>query len=394
MGKIQDINIGQIADLEHIVTGDDLKRFVELTGDDNRLHTDPEYASHTSLKKPVVHGMLGASFISTIIGTKLPGDGALWFSQKLDFLLPVRIGDRLTVRAEVISKDERAGIIELKTDILNQYRQKVTTGTAKVKMIENELDRPSDAPSGPKAALVIGGTGSIGAAICTKLADEGFDLAIHYHNNGELARKLAEEFQKKNKSKVIVCQADIINEFSVNEMMQYVARNLGPITVLVNCATARIAAIRLGDLKWSDFEDHLSVAIRGTFNVVRGVLPWMEKGHYGKLINVNSQFLDAPATNLIPYITAKGALMGFTRALAFDLAPKGIRVNSVSPGMTESVQIADIPERVRLATAAKTPLRRLAKPEDIAKVVAFLASDSSDFLAGETIRVNGGQLML
>ena len=86
--------------------------------------------------------------------------------------------------------------------------------------------------------------------------------------------------------------------------------------------------------------------------------------------------------------------MGYSKSLAYDLAPKGIRVNMVSPGMTDTEQIADVPERVRLVTAANTPLRRLATPEDIAKAVVFLASEQSDFLCGETIRVNGGQVMI
>jgi len=100
--RYKDIYIGLVKELKHTITIKDLEKFVELTGDDNRLHVDKEFASKTSFRKPVVHGMLGASFISTIIGTKLPGDGALWFSQSLDFLLPVRINDTITVRAEVI----------------------------------------------------------------------------------------------------------------------------------------------------------------------------------------------------------------------------------------------------------------------------------------------------
>ena len=80
MSRFDEIKVGDVAELEHTVTKQDIERFVELTGDDNRLHIDAEYAAKTSFKKPVAHGMLGASFISTIIGTKLPGDGALWFA--------------------------------------------------------------------------------------------------------------------------------------------------------------------------------------------------------------------------------------------------------------------------------------------------------------------------
>ncbi len=394
MPKFDEIRIGQVAELEHVVTMDDLTRFVELTGDDNRLHTDPSFAAKTSFKKPVVHGMLGASFISTIIGTKLPGDGALWFSQNLEFHLPVRIGDRLTIKAEVIRKDERSQIIEIQTDILNQHRQKVTTGIAKVKIIEHEASEEKSPSSPPnRTALVIGGSGGIGSAICRSLAADGFDIAVHYFKNSDSARKVAGEIEMQGR-RVCLCSADILDDSAVNAMIVDAVRHLGPVTVLVNCATARIAAIKFSDLLWSDFEAHLRTTIQGAFNLVRGVVPQMEKARYGKIIHINSQYVESPESNLLPYITAKGALEGFSRALAYDLAPKGIRVNSVSPGMTDTEQIADVPERVRLVTAARTPLRRLARPEDVASAVAFLASDRADFLAGETIRVNGGQIMI
>src|SRR6187431_2389917 len=134
--KYSEINIGDKETLSHKITQKDLEKFVELTGDDNKLHVDAKFASNTSFKKPVVHGMLGASFISTLIGTRLPGDGALWFSQTLEFLLPVRVGDELTVSAEVVKKHDKEQIIELNISIVNQDRQVVTRGVSKVKVVE------------------------------------------------------------------------------------------------------------------------------------------------------------------------------------------------------------------------------------------------------------------
>lgn len=392
MAKFEDIKIGDVAELEHVVTSTDLERFVELTGDDNRLHTDPEYAARTSFKKPVAHGMLGASFISTVIGTKLPGDGALWFSQSLEFILPVRVGDCLTVRAEVLSKTERTQTIELQTDIYNQHRQKVTTGIAKVKVVE--LQSPSEDDPQPirRVALVIGGSGGIGSAICRILAADGFDVAVHYFSNETAAKTVAEDIQASG-HRALVVAADIDSESAVAEMVEQVVRHFGTITVLVNCATAKIAAVGFSNLLWADFDEHVVKGIRGLFHLARCVVPVMEAARYGKIILIGTQYVDDPAPNLLPYITAKAALEGFGRALALELAPRGVRVNIVSPGMTDTVQIADVPERVRLLTAAQTPLRRLARPEDIAGAVAFLASNRADFLAGETIRVNGGQVM-
>ena len=123
MDKFDKIKLNQTAEIKHTITEDDINKFVELTGDDNRIHVDSNFAAETGFKKPVAHGMLGASFISTVIGTKLPGDGALWFSQSLDFLLPVRIGDQLSIKAKVIKKDKRSRAITLDTVILNQNRQ-------------------------------------------------------------------------------------------------------------------------------------------------------------------------------------------------------------------------------------------------------------------------------
>src|SRR5436853_70794 len=132
MADITRFRVGDFAEIKHRVTDDDVAQFVRLTGDDNKLHVDKGFAAQTALKQPVVHGMLGASFISTVIGTKLPGDGALWFAQNLEFLLPVRVGDEITVRAEVTKVVESQQLLELKTEIFNQHKQKVTTGSAKV----------------------------------------------------------------------------------------------------------------------------------------------------------------------------------------------------------------------------------------------------------------------
>jgi 3-oxoacyl-[acyl-carrier protein] reductase len=187
--KYYEINVGDKETLTHTITKTDIEKFVQLTGDDNLLHVDENFASKTQFKKPVVHGMLGASFISTIIGTKLPGDGALWFSQSLEFLLPVRIGDVLTIVAEVLRKHEKEQIIELKTEIYNQNRQIVTKGIAKVKVIEPEVI-PIDIEkkeNGPKIALVIGGTGGIGKETCIQLSKDGYDVIIHYNKNKALA---------------------------------------------------------------------------------------------------------------------------------------------------------------------------------------------------------------
>jgi 3-oxoacyl-[acyl-carrier protein] reductase len=393
MKKYDSIQIGDTAELKHTITQSDIDKFVDLTGDDNKLHVDKDYASTTSFKKPVAHGMLGASFISTIIGTKLPGDGALWYAQNLEFLQPVRIGDELRITAEVIKKIDRTKTIELETVIYNQHKQKVTTGTAKIKLVEQALPKEKEKKTNKKTALIIGGTGGIGSAVCAQLAEDGFDLAIHYFKNKAKAAKLKKQPGKFGK-KVVIVSGDIASAINVKEMKEKSLRAIGNIAVIVNCSTIPTPAIKFADLEWEDMQAHYDANIKGSFNILSAFVPDWENEQFGKFIALTTLYTEQPKSALLSYITGKAALNGFVKALAFELAPKGIRINLVSPGMVDTPLITDVPEKVRLLSAAQTPLRALATAEDVAGAISFLASDKSNYLAGETIRVNGGQFML
>jgi 3-oxoacyl-[acyl-carrier protein] reductase len=125
--KYDEIEIGQKATISHVITDEDVKRFIELTGDNNILHI---------MENPVVHGMLTASFISTLIGTRLPGDGSLWFKQTLYFLYPVRIGDTITINGEVTVKKDKEKHIMMGIDIHNQNGMTVVAGTSWIKLLE------------------------------------------------------------------------------------------------------------------------------------------------------------------------------------------------------------------------------------------------------------------
>jgi 3-oxoacyl-[acyl-carrier protein] reductase len=394
MARYNDIKLGDKAEILHQITQQDIEKFVELTGDDNKMHTDSEYASTTSFKKPVAHGMLGASFISTIIGTKLPGDGALWYAQSLEFLKPVRIGDKLRITAKVVKKTDRNQTIELQTDIYNQNKEKVTSGTAKIKVVKQiEQNSVQEDTIAHKTVLVIGGSGGIGSATCLQLARDGFDVAIHYHNN----RKKAEDLKKtitENGQKAVIVTGNMYREHDVSEIKVMSERIIGDISVIVNCSTIPIPAIKFSDLEWDDLQSHYDSNIKISFNLLKIFSPKWQENKFGKFIGITSLAAEKPNSDWLPYITGKSSLNGFVKALAFELAPKGIRLNLVSPGMVDTPLITDVPEKVRLLSAAQTPLRVLATPEDIANTIAFLASDRANYLTGETIRVNGGQFML
>lgn len=393
--KYDDIIVGTKENLTHSITQADIEKFVDLTGDDNKLHVDKEFASKTSFKKPVVHGMISASFISTIIGTKIPGDGALWFSQTLEFLLPVRIGDVITITAEVIKKYDRDHIVELNIEIFNQNKQVVTRGISKVKVIEQETISEDVIQTAPKnkVALVVGGTGGIGCATCLQLANDGFDIIIHFNKNRNKAIEIQNRIIEIGR-KAIIFQADISDEKKINELYDYGIRKFDRIDMFVNCAAYAIPPIKVMDLTWSDFLHQLETNIKVNLQLIKKILPVMIANKYGKIVTISTIYSDKPNPNLTHYITAKAALEGFTKSLALELAPKGIYVNMISPSLINTELTADIPEKIKLLTIAQTPLKRMATPEDVAAAISFLASDKSNFLSGENIRINGGQVMI
>ena len=394
MKKNIDIIVGDQAEITHRITQQDIEKFVELTGDDNKIHTDSEYASNTSFKNPIAHGMLGASFISTVIGTKLPGDGALWYAQSLEFLLPVRIGDKLRITAKVVKKVDRTQSIELHTDIYNQNKQKVTSGTAKVKVVESiKQHNLKEEIVTTNTVLVIGGTGGIGSATCLQLAEDGFNVAIHYHDNKIKAEYLKDTITE-NGNKAVIVTGSMYSKSDVNELKIKSERIIGKISVVVNCSTIPIPAIKFSDLDWDDLQSHYDSNIKISFNLLKAFSLEWGKNKFGKFIGLTSLYTEQHKPELLGYITGKTALNGFIKALAFELAPIGIRLNLVSPGMVDTPLVKDVSEKVRLLSEAQTPLRRIATPQDVANTIAFLASDRSNYLTGETIRVNGGQFML
>lgn len=388
--KYEDIYIGQKESLEHTITQDDIRKFVDLSGDDNRLHVDKEFAAHTSFKRPVVHGMIGASFISTLIGTVLPGDGALWYSQTLEFLLPARIGDHIKVAGEVIGKNDKEHSIDLNIEITNQNRQIITKGKSKVKVVDFEILESKEERTTPKKlALVLGATGGIGSAVCRKLADNGYDIAIHYNRSKDKAEKLKNELNGKCRS--MTFPADINDIESIKMLVGSVQQRLGDITFFVNCASFPIPAIKVGELQWADFMAQFNVNVKVNLDVIEALLPTMKKNRYGKIVLIGSLAADKPNSNWVHYITAKSALEGFGKSMAAELAPFGININMVSASLLDTELTSDIPQKTKLLTAAQTPIRRLGTPEDVAGAISFLSGDDAGFLVGEIIRVNGGQ---
>jgi len=389
------ISVGETHSLIKIITAADVQKFVEMTGDDNPLHVNRAYAETTAFKDIVVHGMLGASFISTVIGTKLPGAGALWVAQSMEFLLPVRLGDQLTISCTVLKKHERERMLELDTRIINQNQKVVLTGLGKVKILTTSVPNAVVAPKQrPRVAIVTGGAGGIGKAICLRLARDGYHVVVNYRNQADRAAQIVAEINEAGETRAIAVQADISSQDGAEKLYQSAHDEFGGVSVLVNNASPHINPKAFSSTEWDDVQQQIDVQVKGAFLMTRACVPEMSAQQWGRIVNITSQVIDGtPSITWTGYSMAKGALAIFSKYMAAELGPQGITVNCVSPGMCETTLIGDISEKTQLMIARQTPVRRLAKPDDVASAVAFLVSNEASFITGDTLAVNGGMVM-
>lgn len=389
--KFEVVNVGDKADITHIISENDVDRYADITGDTNPLHMSEEYASTTSFKKRVVHGMLTASFISNIIGTKLPGTGALWYELNIRFIAPVRIGDEITVHAEVIRKSRALRVVSLSIHVELKNSQRVIEGQAKIKILEQKKKGEAIMNSG--AVIITGASRGIGAATARLLASTGIPVVVNYLQSEDKARALVNSLAQDGHQAIAVA-GDVCSSQDMIGLVEAAISKFGSLRGIVNNASAYPQSKAFDDLSWSNFQEQIDVQIKGAFHLCQAAMPWFLKQGGGSIVNIGSIFSDGiPPSFLMPYVVSKAALNAFTKSLAAEYGPKNIRVNSVAPGMTDTDFIADVPEKTRMLNKMQAPLRRLAEPEDTAGAVAYLLSHQSKFVTGETIRVCGGIVM-
>ncbi len=244
-----------------------------------------------------------------------------------------------------------------------------------------------------KVALVTGASRGIGAAIARNLADHDAAVVINYLNSKDRAEELRNTIIKAGGSAVAV-QADVRDRGAVDRMIDLVEKELGRIDILVNNANIDFPMQPFAEMAWPDIEAKLTGEIGAMVHCSQAVIPGMMEKKYGKIILVSSSLSREPGYGFAAHCAAKAAMDSLARAMALELGPAGIYVNVVGPGLTRTDATAGLPPEVFTHTAEHTPLLRVAKPEDIASVVMFLASEMSDYLTGQYIPVNGGGFML
>ena len=247
-----------------------------------------------------------------------------------------------------------------------------------------------------KVAVVTGAASGIGRAIASDLAGFGASVVIA-DMDLKNAQKVVREIESAG-GKAIAIKTDVSNAEQVNKMAQQAIQKYGKIDILVNNAGI-MGRCTLMDMKGEDLERTLEINLKGVFLCSQAVAKHMIEQKSGKIVNLGSSMSSRGSVcNLsgggADYCASKAAVQAFTRTLAMELAPCGINVNAVAPGITNTPMHVGLWEGAKLYYENSVPLGRMAEPEDIADVVLFLVTDAARYITGQTIHVNGGQIMV
>ncbi len=245
-----------------------------------------------------------------------------------------------------------------------------------------------------KVALITGASSGIGAATARVFAELGAAVAIGYHRNQAGAFAVRNEIAAK--SKALAIQADVQHPEQAQALVEQTQKELGPIDILVNNAGSLIERKPLLKMSKETWSNVIDLNLRSAFICSQAVGESMIARHSGSIINIVSiAGRNGGGPGAGAYATAKGGLITFTKSLAKELAPHGVRVNGVSPGVIDTPFHEVFSTREMIANFVRTiPLGRVGESLEVAKAIAFLASDAASYITGETIEVNGGQLML
>jgi acetoacetyl-CoA reductase len=237
-----------------------------------------------------------------------------------------------------------------------------------------------------RVAVVTGGTRGIGKAISVALKNAGYKVAATYHGNEAAAKACAQE------AGIATYKFDVADFAQCEAGVKKIAAELGPIDVLVNNAgITRDGTIhKMTPQQWNDV---INTNLTSCFNMCRCVIDGMRERSFGRIVNIGSINGQAGQYGQVNYAAAKSGIHGFTKALAQEGAAKGITVNAIAPGYTETDMVAAVPPNVLEKIVAKIPVGRLGKADEIARGVMFLVADDAGFITGSTLSINGGQHM-
>ncbi|OPX32796.1 MAG: hypothetical protein B1H40_01605 [Candidatus Latescibacteria bacterium 4484_181] len=241
-----------------------------------------------------------------------------------------------------------------------------------------------------KIAIVTGAGQGIGQAIAVRLAQEGAEVVIS-DINLQSAEQTASRIRQMGR-KSLALKADVANFEDVQAMVEKSTQEFGRVDILVNNAgvTKDNLLVRMTQQQWDWV---ISVNLKGAFNCTKAVVPLMMRNRYGRIINIASVIGLVGNTGQANYAASKAGIIGLTKSAAKELASRGITVNAVAPGYIQTEMTERLPEQAKEAFLKTVPLQRVGLPQDVAGVVAFLASEDASYITGQVINIDGGMVM-
>jgi 3-oxoacyl-[acyl-carrier protein] reductase len=242
-----------------------------------------------------------------------------------------------------------------------------------------------------KRAIVTGGTRGIGKSIVLELASKGCDIVFTFHNSLEAAKQIESEAEKFG-VKIIGIQADAGQLSDAEKTVNFVLQKFGGLDILVNNAgiTKDNLLIRMSE---EDFDKVISANLKSVFNYTKHAIKPMIGQRFGRIVNISSVVAIIGNPGQANYVASKAGVVGFTKAIAKELAGRNITVNAVAPGYILTDMTNKLNDKQKEAIVSMIPLKRIGTPEDVAKVVSFLVSPDADYLTGQVISVDGGMAM-
>ncbi|MBU3110545.1 3-oxoacyl-[acyl-carrier-protein] reductase [Clostridium lacusfryxellense] len=242
-----------------------------------------------------------------------------------------------------------------------------------------------------KTAVVTGASRGIGRAIAIKFAKLGANVVVNYRKSEDAVKDVVKEIEALG-VKALAVQADISSYSDVESMMKKCIVEFGSLDILVNNAGITKDGLIMR-MKEEDFDNVIDVNLKGAFNCTRHVSSIMLKQRSGRIINISSVTGVTGNAGQVNYSSAKAGIIGMTKSVAREFASRGVTCNAVAPGYIQTDMTDAVPEKAKEAMMSSIPLKRLGTPEDVANVVAFLASEEASYITGQVINVDGGMVM-
>jgi len=242
-----------------------------------------------------------------------------------------------------------------------------------------------------KTAVVTGASRGIGRAIAIKLATLGVNIVVNYRNSYDAVQEVVKEIQALG-ARALAVQCDISSFKDVESMMKKSMEEFGSIDILVNNAGITKDGL-LMRMKEEEFDSVIDINLKGAFNCTRHISAIMLKQRSGRIINISSVSGLTGNAGQVNYSSAKAGILGMTKAVAKELAGRGVTCNAVAPGYIQTDMTEGLADKVKENIMNAIPLKRLGTPEDVANAVAFLASEEAAYITGQVINVDGGMVM-